>query len=247
MSRREQVLAAIVVLLIGILLGLLFASFSDDDGDDTEAGDDTTTSSTIFEAPSTTESTTTTSTSTSTTTTSTSTTTTTTTEPPPPPPVADATNGEILGLPLGTAADTVIDAMTTVYGAPDGDTGWNVGCPLDGGTEDDERRISWGNLRIRFFRDDDGEVLAGWGYQRGAAGFFDPEGPTPDDIAMDDGVAWNQTIGVVADALGGTTLIAPEFPLVFVDHAGEGDYRAGADNADAPMDYVGYRAFDICE
>ena len=137
--------------------------------------------------------------------------------------------------------------MTAIYGAPDSDTGWNVGCPLDGGTEDDERRIAWGNLRIRFFRDGGGEVLAGWAYQRGAAGFFDPEGPTPDDIEMDQGVAWNQTIGEVADALGATTNIAAEFPLVFVNHAGEGDYRAGADNVDAPMDYVGFRAFDICE
>ena len=172
------------------VLALLAASCGDDDS----SGSERTTTTTTTEAPTTTESTTTTtSTTTSTTTTSTTSTSTTTTEAPPPPAVANATNGEILGLPLGTAADTVIDAMTAVYGAPDGDTGWNIGCPLDGGTEDDERRISWGNLRIRFFRDADGEVLAGWSYQRGAAGFFDPEGPTPDDIVMDDGVAWNQT------------------------------------------------------
>ena len=94
---------------------------------------------------------------------------------------------------------------------------------------------------------DDGQILAGWAYEQGAAGFFDPEGPTPDDIVMGTGVAWNQTIVQVASVLVGTTQIAEEFPLVFVRHDGEGDYRAGADNLDAPMDYVGFRAFDLCD
>ena len=237
MSRREQILIAAVVLLVGILLGILIASLGGDDGDDAETGDGTTTTTaaettTTTEAPTTTEPATATISAT------------TTTEPPP---VANAVNGEIRGLPIGTNADTVIDAMTAIYGAPDGDTGWNVGCPLDGGTEDDERRISWGNLRIRLFQDDDGQILAGWAYEQGAAGFFDPEGPTPDDIVMGTGVAWNQTIVQVASVLVGTTQIAEEFPLVFVRHDGEGDYRAGADNLDAPMDYVGFRAFDLCD
>jgi len=251
MTRREQILAALVILLLGILIGLgLMWLLGDDGDDDTETGDGSTTTTlaetATTEAPTTTESTATTSTTTSTTSTTT-TTTTTTTEPPPPPPVADAITGEILGLPIGTQIDDVIAAMTALYGAPDNDTGWNIGCPLDGGTEDDERRIWWGNLAIRFFSDGGTGELAGWGYQRGAAGSFDPEGPTPDDIVMDAGVAWNQTIGEVAAVLDATTQIAPEFPLVFTNHAGEGDYRAAADNLDAPMDYVGFRASDICE
>ena len=81
---------------------------------------------------------------------------------------------------------------------------------------------------------------------KGAAGFFEPEGPTPYDIVMDTGVAWNQTIGQVTSVLVGTTQIAEEFPLVFVRRDGEGDYRAGAKNLDAPIDYVRFRAFDLC-
>ena len=252
MTRREQILAALVILLVGVLLGALAVALLGDNGDedDTEAGDEiTSTTTTTTEAPSTESSTSTTTTS-STTSTTTTTTTTTTTEAPAPPPVADATNGEILGLPIDSPITAVVDAMNAIYGSPDNDTDWNIGCELDGGTDVDDRRIWWGNLAIRFFRDGGAggdEVLAGWAYQRGAAGFFDPEGPTPDDIVLDDGVAWNASIGDVAAALGGTTQVLPEFPLVLVSHDGVAAYRAMADTLEAPMDYVGWQAADICE
>lgn len=247
MSRRELILAALVVLLVGILLGLLFASLGDDDGDDDTSTDATTTTestttTTTTEAPTTTESTTT-----STSTTTTSSTTTTTTEPAPPPAVADAVTGEVLGLPIESPAAAVIDAMITIYGAPDSDTGWNVGCPLDGGTDLDERTMSWGNLSIQFGARDGAEVFDGWRYQRGLAGQFDPDGPTPDDIVMHPGAAWNQTADELAAALGVETNPVPDFDTTFIRVEPFTSYRAPGQSGDTFVNYVGYRFSDICE
>lgn len=255
MSRREQILAALVLLLSGLLLGVLLVWLLDDDGADLDAGSDTTTTTvdassttappaddtTTTAAPPTTESSTTTQAPTTTSPV------TTTTASATPPPVADATNGEILGLPLGTPIDDVVAAMTAAFGAADDDSGWNGGCPLDGGPDDHERRMAWGNLSIRFDRWNQPEQLAGWAYQRGAAGFFDPDGPTPDDIVLDPGVEWNQTGNELAAVLGveletfgdifGLSFFSTDFT----------SYRAPGLDGTTPFDYVGVRNADICE
>ena len=247
MSRREQILAALVILLIGILLGVLVALLlGDDDDADTETGDAPPSTSTTSTTPSTTTPPVETTVAPSTTL-ATTTSTTTTTEAPAPPPVADATNGEILGLALGTPFDDVVAAMTAVYGAPDDDSGWNGGCPLDGGPDDHERRMAWGNLSIRFDRWDKPEQLAGWAYQRGAAGFFDPEGPTPDDIVLDPGAEWNQTGNELAAALGvELDTYGDIFGISFIN-TDFSDYRAPGLDGTTPFDYVGVRNADVCE
>lgn len=250
MSRREQILAALVILLIGILLGVLVALLlGDDDDADTETGDAPPATSTTTTTPPTTTATTppVETTVAPSTTVATTTSTTTTTEAPSPPPVADATNGEILGLALGTPLDDVVAAMTAVFGAADADTGWNSGCPLDGGPDDHERRMDWGNLSIRFDRWDKPEQLAGWGYQRGAAGFFDPEGPTPDDIVLDPGAEWNQTGNELAAALGvELDTYGDIFGLSFIN-TDVTNYRAPGLDGTTPFDFVGVRNEDICE
>jgi hypothetical protein len=251
MSRREQILLALVVFLAGTLVGVAATTLLDDDPDTVTSATTTSTEP----PPETTVSTTTSTTSPPTTTTATTatpstftppTTTTTTMAPDTSTPVADATTGEILGLPIGTAPEAVFAAMDTIYSAPDTDSGWNGGCPLDGGPDDHERVVVYGNLRIRFDRWDQPERLDGWSYSRGLAGSFDPEGPTPDDIVLHDGVEWNQTGNEAAAALGVAPNPVDIFQLTFIDH-GKGSYRSDGLDGTTPVYYVGYRAGDICE
>jgi len=256
MSRREQILAALVLVLSGLLIGILLVWLLSDDDADVDTGSGTTTTveasstteppvddtRTTAASPTTTESTTTTQAPTTS-----AAPVTTTTASATPPPVADATNGEILGLPLGTPIDDVVAAMTAAFGAADTDSGWNGGCPLDGGPDDHERRMAWGNLSIRFDRWNQPEQLAGWGYQRGAAGFFDPEGPTPDDIVLDPGAEWNQTGNELAAALGvELDTFGDIFGLSFIS-TDVTSYRAPGLDGTTPFDYVGVRNADICE
>jgi hypothetical protein len=247
MSRREQILLALVIFLAGILVGVAATTLLDDDPDTVTSATTTSTEP----PPETTASTTTSTTSPPTTTTAAPSTTSTfappTTAPPDTStPVANAVTGEILGLPIGTTPEAVFAAMDTIYGAADTDSDWNGGCALNGGPDDHERVVVYGNLRIRFDRWDQPERLDGWSYSRGLAGDFDPEGPTPDDIVLHDGVEWNQTGNEAAAALGVAPNPVDDFQLTFIDH-GQGSYRSDGLDGTTPVYYVGYRAGDICE
>ncbi|MEZ5244082.1 MAG: hypothetical protein R2707_03225 [Acidimicrobiales bacterium] len=248
MTRREQILAAAVLVLAGIVAGVLLVLVTGDDDDpDTQAGAPSTTTSAADSTTTVASSTTSTSTSTTPSSTTSTTAAPTTTTEAPPPPVADADSGEVLGLEIGSPFEQVLDAMTAVYGAPDSDTGWNGGCPLDGGPDDHERRISFGNLSLRFDRWEQPAQLAGWRYQRGAAGSFDPDGPSPDDIVLHPGVSWNQTGAEVAAVLGvDMETYDGIFGITFIITDGA-DYRAEGLDGTTPFDYVGYRNADICE
>ena len=247
-----------MILLVGILVGVgAVALLGDDDPDTTTvAAEAPTTSAADQVAPTTAPPTTTTTAAASSTTVAPTTTTTTaptttagtttTSTPTDRPPVADVTTGEILGLPPGTPVADVLAAMNAIYGAPDFDSGWNAGCPLDGGPDDHERVVDYGNLRIRFDRWDRPEQLAGWSYRRGLAGFFDPDGPTPDDIALHDGVAWGQSGNEVAAALGVAINPLDIFGVTFINHP-DGTYRADGLDGTTPFFQVGWRAGDICE
>ncbi len=139
-----------------------------------------------------------------------------------------------------------VEAMTAIYGPPSSDSGWNGGCPLDGGPDDHERRITFGNLSLRFDRWDQPEQLGGWRYMRGLAGTFDPDGPTPDDIALHPGVEWNQTGAEVAAALGVAMNPMDIFGLTFIGDDSS-DYRADGLDGTTPFNYVGFMNHDICE
>lgn len=71
-------------------------------------------------------------------------------------------DGPLLGVALGTPGDAAISSLTAALGPPDRDTGWNEGCPLDGGG-DNERLVVWGWVSAHFGRDDDGQgQLIAW-------------------------------------------------------------------------------------
>ncbi len=192
MNRRETVLVAGIVLLVGLMGGYALAQLGDDgDSDSTTTTSiittsTTTTSTTEAPAPSTTS---------TSPTTSTTTTTTTTTTTLPPAPMADLASGEVVGLPIGAPFDDVVDEMITRYGPPDSDTGWSNLCELADGPSDGGRNIMWGDFMITGLRGES-DRLDSWRYWPGVSG------PPPGEVVLHPGVTMDSGIGEIAASTG---------------------------------------------
>lgn len=72
-------------------------------------------------------------------------------------------NAALLGVDIGTDATDALTSLEDAIGTPDFDSGWYVGCPLDG-DELDERLVQWGDLNVYFDRSDGDEIMRAWGY-----------------------------------------------------------------------------------
>jgi hypothetical protein len=130
---------------------------------------------------------------------------------PSPPPVefVVAPNAPILGITIGTDADLALLELDALIGEPDFDTGWNVGCPLDG-PELNERLVEWGDLDVYFERFDGMERLRAWGYDvRLPEGGF-PEIPL---ISLPGGAQIGDPIEDVAAAAGEPVVYDPVFDV----------------------------------
>lgn len=259
MSTREAGLIGVILLLVGILAGLGISVLAGDD-DSTESTGEATTetaeSTTTTAPPTTTPSTTAPTTTAAPTTTPAPTTTaaptttvapTTTTEAQAPVPLANASNGEVLGLPVDTDFGTVVDAVTAAWGEPTDDTGWINTCIL-AGEGDNDRVVRWGNFRITGSRWAGPESYVGFIYQRGAAGNFDPTGPTPDDVVLPPGGAWNQTLAEFITATGAEEqLWAADFGFAAADWGDGGQFRTFESTTDGVMNFVSWNPNDLCE
>lgn len=222
MSKRELIMGALVLLLVGLLAGLGIASCSGgDDGDEVvlvpvypettsvsgpaypETPTESSTTTTTTEAPTTSTTTSTTTTSTTTTTTSTTTTTTTTVAPANVFVVADLVSGEGLGEAPGGHEDDLLFKLGELFFPWDSDSGWGEGCPFDGV---DERVVFSGGIRFRFLMLEGVPTYVGWSW-RPTDGI--PEGslpvpPQPDEwiVQLHPGVTPDMTINEIGTALG---------------------------------------------
>ncbi|MFT5204404.1 MAG: hypothetical protein ACI9C1_003812, partial [Candidatus Aldehydirespiratoraceae bacterium] len=208
-ARRQRGLIAVIILLVGLLIGLAAAALLNDDDD----------AVTVTTAPATYP----TATPTAPASYPTATPTTTAEYPVATAPVADAVSGDVLGFALGSNAETVISALNAIYGAPDLDSGWNQGCPLDAGPEDHDRLLTYGNFRLRLDRWDQPEQLAGWSFQNHQSEPAPANGPRPEEIALHPGVDWSLTGSAVATLLGVEMNPVEDFGVTFIN-TGEGDY-----------------------
>lgn len=231
MSRRELILVAVIVLLVGLFAGYALARSGDDGGSGSAAegttAPSTTVATTTTTSPTTTTSTTTTSTTTTSTTTTTTSTTTTTTLPPPP--MADVPSGEVAGLAIGSPLVDVIDELISSYGPPDDDSGWAEGCQFDGSEGAKERTYSWGPLRVVFSRFEGPEVLESWSWNPGA------DDPTPGEVRMHAGVTSTSTIGEVSALTGFPTNYQEPFHLTLVTDNFTWIYLTFGDVLDEPI------------
>ncbi|MEM9464126.1 MAG: hypothetical protein AAGA90_02080 [Actinomycetota bacterium] len=260
MSTRELGLIGVIVLLIGILAGIGISTLGGDDQpttttaeatDDTPAdeatADTTTTLAPTTTAPPTTAAPATTTEAPTTTAPTTTVAPTTTTTVAPPPALADTSTGEVLGLAVGTDFESVVAAVSAVWGAPTDDTGWTNTCIL-AGEGDNDRIVRWGNFHITGSRWEGPETYLGFIYQRGAAGNVDPTGPTPDDVVFPAGGAWNQTLAEFIAATGAEEqLWAADFGFAAARWGDGGQFRTFEATTDGVMNFVSWNPSDLCE
>lgn len=135
------------------------------------------------------------------------TTTTTVAATPATSPVTTSRAAPLFGVPIGAATDGAVASLVRALGEPSADTGWNVGCPLDSPTLQNERLVSWGLLRVLFRRDTETAPGALQGY-----GFVIPQGGTLSAtdgaarLALPNGITLGMPISQVATKLTAKTM-----------------------------------------
>lgn len=114
----------------------------------------------------------------------------------------------LAGVAIGAPAADAIAELTTRFGPPVSDSGWIVGCPLDGQDNVNERYLDWGSLSAGFRRGDSGLTddttarFDHWFYRLDADRTFDPAGPTPDEVALPAGTTLGMNITEANRVLG---------------------------------------------
>lgn len=137
---------------------------------------------------------------------------------PTPVPVefVIAPDAALLGVEVGTEAADAMASLEAVIGPPDFDSGWYVGCPLDGDALD-ERLVQWGDLNVYFDRSDGDAVMRAWGYDlRIVDGGF----PELDVIELPGGARMGDPVEDVAAAAGLEVRYDPVFDINRVGAAG---------------------------
>ncbi len=143
---------------------------------------------------------------------------------PTPAPIEFVVGPEapLLGVALGSDATTAMEVLEATIGEPDYDSGWYIGCPLDG-DEDDERLVQWGDLNVYFDRSDGTEVMRAWGYDlRIVDGGF----PEIDLIELPGGAKMGDPVNEVAAAAG---LEVRYDDLFEINRVGEAGYEILSD------------------
>ncbi|MCB0994033.1 MAG: hypothetical protein KDB21_03000 [Acidimicrobiales bacterium] len=172
--------------------------------------------------------------------------------PPTPvpsgPTVVVEPYGDLLGVGLGTFAPDAAFDLVAALGAPEEDSGWVVGCPLDDPDAANERIMRWGSLTARFYDyPDEGMRFDAWEYLLDpATGDAYPGGPGIDQIDLPGSITMGDPMSSVAAELG----VALYFDDVFgwVSVAADGLVLIGLDGADnSPLNLVGVPYVPTCE
>lgn len=148
----------------------------------------------------------------------------------------------------GSDATAAATELAQVIGPPRSDSGWVVGCPLDG-PEVNERTLTWGSLVVSLQRDGAADVVRSWHYRLGqTTGRPDRGGPPVSQVLLPGGVSFGTPIGEVADALDEPLL--QEFFGYYLDLDGLLLYSnsgAGAATDTDPVDGVGVPYIPVCD
>jgi hypothetical protein len=147
----------------------------------------------------------------------------------------------VLGVPIGTEFDTAADDLEAILGPPDQDTGWVVGCPLDGDDEN-ERSLYWGSLRIDFYFTNTG-LLSAWVYDA-SEGEDRPEGVSR--LQLPGNVTLGQSMSSVASTIGAALTLDGVFDAATTGEDGYVLWGFPA-SEDAPLSIIGVPYVPVCE
>ncbi len=162
-----------------------------------------------------------------------------TTTTAPPDVLLVTPYGRLGGVELGTDFDTASVALVDVFGEPDADTGWEVGCSLDG-EDENERILRWGALEAHFYLVDTGRLVA-WTIAADAGSI--PRGAT---VVLPGGSTLGEPMSAVAASTGLEVLLDGVFEAAIVTEDGY-TLWGFPDSLDAPLSLVGVPYVPVCE
>lgn len=161
-----------------------------------------------------------------------------TTTTAPPDELVVMPYGTIGGVELGTDLDSALPRLIAVFGDPDDDTGWQVGCPLDGEAEN-ERIIRWGSLSTHFHLVDTGRLIA-WTIDA-------EDGAIPGtEVRLPGGSTFGEPMSAVAAANGLEVLLDGVFGAATVSEDGYVLWGF-PDELSAPLSLAGVPYVPVCE
>jgi hypothetical protein len=153
-----------------------------------------------------------------------------------------AANGSLLGVSIGSGAESAIVTLEGVLGDPTHDSAWVVGCTADGEASN-ERTVTWGSLQTFFYRDVAEEFVA-WTYRLEADGSAASGGPGSEAIELPSGTEFGDPISEAAAALGGTVVLEEDAAVVAIDGM---EVRSSVVDETGPVDWVGVPHIPACE
>ncbi len=162
-------------------------------------------------------------------------------------PITTARPAALFGAAIGAEAEGAIAKLTGVLGAPDVDTGWDVGCPLNSATVKDERQLTWGHLHAYFTRPSEtaAGAFSGYGYVL-LEGEELPLGDAIRRITLPNGVSLGAAIGDVAKAIGAKVVANPTFGWMSVATSGV-EFTADGKANTSPLNAVSVPHVFTCE
>jgi hypothetical protein len=162
-----------------------------------------------------------------------------TTTTAPPDVLLVTPYGRLGGVEIGTDFDTASAALVDVFGEPDADTGWEVGCPLDG-EDENERILRWGALEAHFYLVDTGRLVA-WTIAADTGSI--PRGAT---VVLPGGSTLGEPMSAVAAATGLEVVLDGVFEAAIVTEDGY-TLWGFPDSLDAPLSLIGVPFVPVCE
>lgn len=153
--------------------------------------------------------------------------------------------GDLAGAHLGDEAEVALGTLIGAFGPPEDDTGWVIGCPLDG-AEENERSVRWGSLRVDFVRTEEGESLFAWTYGIDPTTMAArPGGPSFAEVHLPGGVAFGDALAAIGRRLRLPAAPSPIFDGGWV--VAPGFELFSASSIDGPLEVAAVPFAPACE
>lgn len=150
----------------------------------------------------------------------------------------------LMGVPIGTEAETAVSELKRVFGEGD-DSGWIEGCEFNGVKE---RYVKWGSLTVAFEETENfGNVLINWSFALDReTSMAKPGGPRSEQIVLPRGVHVGDRFSDVAKLYGFEPFLDDVFGIgIYKDRFFE--IMTASDDLNGPIAEVAVPHFSYCE